>query len=310
MRAFYCDHFVLPLPPEHRFPMAKYRLLRERVIADGLVSPDDLREPAAAAWDDLRLVHTADYVEGVAAGTLPREVQRAIGFPWSPAMVERSRRSVGGTIAAARAALVDGTAVNLAGGTHHAFADRGAGYCIFNDIAVASRVLLRDGEVSRVLVVDLDVHQGDGTAAIFAGDPAVFTFSMHGASNFPFRKQTSDLDVALPDGTGDDAYLERLERHLQPLVEGHQPDLVFYLAGADPYEGDRLGKLKLTIPGLRARDTFVFATCRAAGIPVAVAMGGGYAHDVDAIVRIHANTIGEARGFSTDAASRPVTLLR
>jgi acetoin utilization deacetylase AcuC-like enzyme len=295
MRAFYCDHFVLPLPPEHRFPMAKYRLLRERVLAEGIVAPGDLCEPAAASWDELRLVHTAAYVDHVASGTLPPEIQRAIGFPWSPAMVERSRRSVGGTIAAARMAMVDGTAANLAGGTHHAFADRGAGYCVFNDIAVASRVMMQEGAVSRVLVVDLDVHQGDGTAAIFAGDPAVFTFSMHGASNFPFRKQLSDLDIALPDGTGDDDYLAMLDRHLRPLVEGHHPDLVFYLAGADPYHGDRLGKLRLTIEGLRARDAFVFATCRAAGLPVAVVMGGGYAYDVDAIVRIHANTIAEAR---------------
>jgi acetoin utilization deacetylase AcuC-like enzyme len=301
MRAFYCDHFVLPLPPEHRFPMAKYRLLRERVIAEGIVSPEDLCEPPAASWDDLRLVHTAAYVEGVASGTLPPDIQRAIGFPWSLAMVERSRRSVGGTIAAARAAMIEGTAANLAGGTHHAFADRGAGYCIFNDIAVASRVLLQERRVSRVLVIDLDVHQGDGTAAIFATEPAVFTFSMHGASNFPFRKQLSDLDVALPDGTGDDEYLTRLERHLRPLVEGHQPDIVFYLAGADPYHGDRLGKLRLTIEGLRARDAFVFDTCRSAGLPVAVVMGGGYAHDVDAIVRIHANTIAEARDAALTA---------
>jgi acetoin utilization deacetylase AcuC-like enzyme len=294
MRAFYCDHFVLPLPPEHRFPMAKYRLLRERVLAEAIVAAGDLCEPAAAAWDDLRRVHTAAYVDGVATGTLSPEIQRAIGFPWSPAMVERARRSVGGTISAARVALGEGTAANLAGGTHHAFADRGAGYCVFNDIAVATRVLLHEGRVARVLVVDLDVHQGDGTAAIFAEEPAVFTFSMHGASNFPFRKQVSDLDISLPDGTGDEEYLARLERHLLPLVEGHQPDLVFYLAGADPYEGDRLGKLRLTIDGLRARDTFVFGTCRAAGVPVAVVMGGGYAHDVDAIVRIHANTLAEA----------------
>jgi acetoin utilization deacetylase AcuC-like enzyme len=294
VRAFYCDHFVLPLPPAHRFPMAKYRQLRERIVADGIVAPGDLHAPEPADWQDLRRVHTAAYVDGVATGTLPREVQRAIGFPWSPAMVERARRSVGGTIAASCAALTDGSAANLAGGTHHAFPDRGAGYCVFNDIAVAARVLLAEQRIARALIVDLDVHQGDGTAAIFADDPAVFTFSMHGASNFPFRKQTSDLDVALPDGTGDAEYLERLERHLPQLVAGHQPDLVFYLAGADPYEGDRLGKLKLTIDGLRTRDALVFTTCRAAGVPVAVVMGGGYAHDVDAIVRIHTNTLAEA----------------
>jgi acetoin utilization deacetylase AcuC-like enzyme len=294
MRAFYCDHFVLPLPPEHRFPMAKYRLLRERVLADGIVPADRVLEPSAADWDDLRLVHTSEYVDGVAHGTLPAGVQRRIGFPWSPAMVERARRSVGGTIAAARAALDEGVAVNLAGGTHHAFSDRGEGYCVFNDIAVAARVLLRDQRIARTLVVDLDVHQGNGTAAIFRDEAAVFTFSMHGANNFPFHKETSDLDVALPDGASDDEYLDLLAKNLPVLIERHRPDLVFYLAGADPYEGDRLGRLKLTIDGLRARDALVFDTCRAAGLPVAVSMGGGYATDVDAIVCIHANTVREA----------------
>jgi acetoin utilization deacetylase AcuC-like enzyme len=303
MRAFYCDHFVLPLPDGHRFPMAKYRLLRERVVADGIVAPDDLIEPAPAEWDDLRLVHTPEYVDGVAQGTLPREIQRGIGFPWSEAMVERARRSVGGTIAAARAALEDGVAANLAGGTHHSFAHRGEGYCVFNDIAVAARVLLRERQITHALVVDLDVHQGNGTAAIFATEPAVFTFSMHGASNFPFRKETSDLDVALPDGVEDEEYLARLGQQLPALVEQHRPDLVFYLAGADPYEGDRLGKLKLTVDGLRARDALVFDTCEAAGLPVAVSMGGGYAPDVDAIVRIHANTLREAASRGRSAST-------
>jgi acetoin utilization deacetylase AcuC-like enzyme len=294
MRAFYCDHFVLPLPPEHRFPMAKYRLLRERVIADGIITPDHLFEPAAADWTDLALVHTQTYLDGVATGTLPREMQRRIGFPWSEAMVERARRSVGGTIAAARAAMEDGAAANLAGGTHHSFSDRGEGYCVFNDVAVAARVLMRDGAIRRVLVVDLDVHQGNGTAAIFQDEPAVFTFSIHGANNFPFRKEASDLDVALPDGAGDDEYLALLAQHLPVIVEAHRPDLVFYVAGADPYEGDRLGRLKLTMDGLRARDALVFDTCRAAGLPVALSMAGGYAADVEATVAIHASTIREA----------------
>jgi acetoin utilization deacetylase AcuC-like enzyme len=294
MRAFYCDHFVLPLPEGHRFPMAKYRLLRERVLADGIVASADLHEPEAAAWDDLRLVHTDTYLAGVAHGTLPREIQRRIGFPWSPAMVERARRSVGGTIAAARAALSDGTAANLAGGTHHSFADRGEGFCVFNDIAVAARVLLRERRITRALVIDLDVHQGNGTAAIFADEPAVFTFSVHGAANFPFHKETSDLDIALADGTTDAEYLDVVARHVPMLIAQQRPDLVFYLAGADPYEGDRLGKLKLTIDGLRERDALVFAACRAAGLPVALSMGGGYATDIEAIVRIHANTIREA----------------
>jgi acetoin utilization deacetylase AcuC-like enzyme len=294
MRAYYCDHFVLPLPPEHRFPMAKYRLLRERVIAEGIIAPEHLLEPAAADWADLALVHTQTYLDGVATGTLPREIQRRIGFPWSEGMVERARRSVGGTIAAAHAALEDGAAANLAGGTHHSFSDRGEGYCVFNDVAVASRVLLRDGVIRRAMVVDLDVHQGNGTASIFHDEPVVFTFSMHGANNFPFRKETSDLDVALPDGVGDDDYLALLAQHLPNIVEAHRPDLVFYVAGADPYEGDRLGRLKLTMDGLRARDALVFDTCHAAGLPVALSMAGGYAADVEATVTIHASTIREA----------------
>jgi acetoin utilization deacetylase AcuC-like enzyme len=305
MRAFYSDHFVLPLPPEHRFPMAKYRLLRERVIADGIVAAEQLFEPPAADWTDLRLVHTPPYLDAVANGTLTYELQRRIGFPWSPAFVERARRTVGGTIQTARAALQDGAAANLAGGTHHAFSDRGEGYCVFNDVAVAARLLLRDGVIARMLVVDLDVHQGNGTAAIFRDEPAVFTFSIHGASNFPFQKETSDLDIALPDGTGDDDYLDVLAQHLPTLIETNRPDLVFYVSGADPYEGDRLGRLKLTIEGLRARDALVFDTCRAADLPVAVVMGGGYASDVDAIVTIHANTVREA---ARHAAERPRAL--
>lgn len=291
MRAFYSDHFVLPLPEGHKFPMAKYARLRERIVADAIVAPEDLHEAPVASWDDLRLVHDAAYVDAVATGTVPREIQRRIGFPWSPGMVERSRRSVGATIAAARAALDDGVAANLAGGTHHAFADRGEGFCVFNDVAVATRVLQRDHDARRVAVVDLDVHQGNGTAAIFSGDDGVFTFSMHGDKNFPFKKEISDLDVALPDGTGDEEYLAALRQHLAEVLNRHQPDFVFYLAGADPYEGDRLGRLKMTIDGLRTRDEIVLRTCHQRGLPVAVSMSGGYANDVDAIVTIHANTI-------------------
>jgi acetoin utilization deacetylase AcuC-like enzyme len=291
VRAFYSDHFVLPLPEGHKFPMAKYSGLRERLLAEDIVGARDLHEAPAASWDDLRLVHDPGYVDAVANGTLPGEAQRRIGFPWSPQMVERARRSVGATIAAAHVALEDGVAANLAGGTHHGFADRGEGFCVFNDVAVAARVLQRDGRARRIAVVDLDVHQGNGTAAIFAGDETVFTFSMHGEKNFPFRKETSDLDVALPDGTGNDAYLELLSSHLAVVLNGHQPDFVFYLAGADPYEGDRLGRLKLTIAGLRTRDEVVFDACRRRGVPVAVTMSGGYANDINAIVTIHANTI-------------------
>ena len=291
MRAFYSDHFVLPLPDGHKFPMAKYSRLRERLLAEGTIAPEQLHEAPAADWDDLRLVHDPVYVEAVANGTVPADVQRRIGFPWSPQMVERARRSVGATIAAARAALDDGTAANLAGGTHHAFADRGEGFCVFNDVAVASRVLQRDQHARRIAIVDLDVHQGNGTAAIFARDASVFTFSMHGARNFPFRKEVSDLDVPLNDGTGDEEYLSLLQAHLPSVLDGHQPDFVFYLAGADPYEGDRLGRLQLTIDGLRRRDELVVGACRQAGLPLAISMSGGYAPDIDAIVTIHANTI-------------------
>jgi acetoin utilization deacetylase AcuC-like enzyme len=314
MKAFYSDTFVLPLPDHHRFPMAKYHLLRERLVAEGILTAADLEIPESISWDDLRLVHDAGYVDAVAAGTLSADAQRRIGFPWSPMMVERSRRSVGATLAAARhvvnrsagllgprsdggrerAALHESVSANLAGGTHHAFRDRGEGYCVFNDVAVAAAVLLRDCAIGRAAVVDCDVHQGNGTAAIFRAEPSVFTFSMHGANNFPFRKETSDLDVTFDDGAGDDEYLAALARHLPEVLDGHRPDIVFYLAGADPYEGDRLGRLKLTIDGLRTRDRLVFDACRERGLPVAITMSGGYCPDVDAIVTIHTNTIREA----------------
>ena len=312
MKAFYSDTFVLPLPDHHRFPMAKYRLLRERLVAEGILTAADLEIPESISWDDVRLVHDAGYVDAVGAGTLSADAQRRIGFPWSPMMVERSRRSVGATLAAARHALSvrlkpDTTydivgaqrlqprvSANLAGGTHHAFRDRGEGYCVFNDVAVAAAVLLRDGAIARAAVVDCDVHQGNGTAAIFRDEPSVFTFSLHGANNFPFRKETSDLDVTFDDGTGDDEYLAALARHLPGVLDGHRPDIIFYLAGADPYEGDRLGRLKLTVDGLRTRDRLVFNACRERGLPVAITMSGGYCPDVDAIVTIHSNTIREA----------------
>lgn len=302
MRAFYSDHFVLPLPEGHKFPMAKYARLRERLTAEHVIPAHRMEEAPEAAWDDLRLVHTSAYVDAVAGGMLSREVERRIGFPWSPGMVDRSRRSVGATVAAARVAMDEGIAANLAGGTHHAFADRGEGFCVFNDVAVAARVLQRDGLASRIAAVDLDVHQGNGTAAIFAGDARVFTFSMHGAKNFPFKKEASDLDVELPDGTGDAEYLDALERHLAVVLERHRPEFAFYLAGADPYEHDRLGRLKLTLDGLRRRDELALGALREAGIPVAVTMSGGYAHDIDAIVTIHANTIRIAARLAIGAA--------
>jgi acetoin utilization deacetylase AcuC-like enzyme len=295
MIAFYSDTFVLPLPATHRFPMSKYRRLRERLLAEAVLAPDQLRVPDPIGWDDLRLAHDRAYVEAVKAGTLPDAMQRRIGFPWSPQMVERSRRSVGATLAAARRALGgDCVSANLAGGTHHAFADRGEGYCVFNDVAVAARVLLGEGVVARAAVVDCDVHQGNGTAAMFHGVPAVFTLSLHGAKNFPFRKETSDLDVTFEDGAGDEEYLSALEQHVPAVLAAHRPDIVFYLAGADPYQGDRLGRLRLSVEGLRARDAFVLGACASRGIPVAIAMSGGYAPDVEDIVSIHVNTIREA----------------
>jgi len=299
MKCFYSDTFVLPLPAHHRFPMAKYRLLRERLVADGVLTPDDLGVPEAVTVDELRLAHEASYVDAVLAGALPSEMQRRIGFPWSEMMVERSRRSAGATLAAARIALAAGSAspaiaANLAGGTHHAFADRGEGYCVFNDVAIAARVLRRDGAIRRAVVVDCDVHQGNGTASIFRDQAAVYTLSFHGEKNFPFKKEISDRDVEFADGTGDDEYLSALVRHVPEVLDEQRPDLVFYLAGADPYEGDRLGRLKLTIDGLRARDRFVLEACADRQIPVAIAMSGGYAPDVDAIVTIHSNTIREA----------------
>jgi acetoin utilization deacetylase AcuC-like enzyme len=302
MIAFYTDHFVLPLPDGHTFPMAKYARLRELVLRDGIIAPGDLRVPDAATRDELLAAHTPRYIDAVLDGTLDAREQRRIGFPWSPAMAERARRSVGATIAATRQAMADGVSANLAGGTHHGFADHGEGYCVFNDVAVASRLAQRALGISRVLVVDLDVHQGNGTAKIFEGDDSVFTLSMHAAGNFPFRKERSDLDVELPDGTGDAAYLDALDKALDTAFTRGRPELVFYVAGADPYEGDRLGKLKLTMEGLRARDQRVFAA--ASGTPCVVTMAGGYCPDVDTIARIHANTLRGAAALQEAAANR------
>lgn len=294
MIAFYTDHFVLPLPDGHTFPMAKYSRLREVVIRDGIIAPDDLRVPGAATRDELLRVHTPAYVDAVFDGTLGATEQRRIGFPWSPAMAERARRSVGATLAAAREALTSGVSANLAGGTHHAFADRGEGYCVFNDVAVAARAMQAIHGIGRILIIDLDVHQGSGTAKIFEDDEGVFTMSMHAAGNFPFRKERSDLDIELRDGTGDEAYLAALERALETAIARSRPEMVFYVAGADPYEGDRLGRLKLTVEGLRARDARVFSAASVLGVPVVVTMAGGYCPDIDVIARIHANTLREA----------------
>ena len=296
MKLFSCDEFVLPLPEGHRFPMRKYALLRERLAASGAFPPESFCIPAAATFTELTRAHAPDYVERVERGELSAAEMRAIGFPWSAAMVERSKRSSGATIEACRAALADGVAANLAGGTHHAFYDRGEGFCVFNDTAVAARAMQAEGRVERVLVVDCDVHQGNGTASILSGDDSVFTLSIHGAKNYPFRREVaSDLDVDLPDGTGDAEYHAALEAALAQAFGTFTPQLVIYLAGADPYEDDRLGRLKLTKAGLLARDEKVFAACRSRGVAVAITMAGSYARRIEDTVEIHAATILRAR---------------
>ena len=306
MDAFYADHFVLPLPEGHRFPMSKYRLLR-----DGVAGTLGLRlcEAPAATDTQLLLAHDPVYVQKVVTGMLEPKEQREIGFPWTPGMVERSRRSVGATIAACQSALEDGIAVNLAGGTHHAYRDKGSGFCVFNDAAVAARVMQRQSAASlSIAIIDLDVHQGNGTAAIFKNDPSVFTLSLHGDKNFPFRKEPSDLDVPLADGSKDEAYLEALAGALGQLTQIFTPQLVIYLAGADPHEGDRLGRLKLTYAGLLERDRRVFEFARGRGIPIAVSMAGGYGHNIDTTVAVHRQTVLEAVRYSK--SSLPSGVLR
>ena len=288
MKVFYTDHFVLPLLDGHRFPMQKYSLLREAVQA---FAPDSLEVAPAASDDELLLAHDAAYIERMSNGTLTVTEIRQIGFPWSPFMAERARRSAGATLAAAKASLIDRSAVNLAGGTHHAFRDHGEGFCCYNDAAVAARVLQRDFDIKRVLICDLDVHQGNGTASIFLDDPSAFTFSMHGARNYPVRKEISSLDVELNDGCDDETYLNHLHHHLPKIIAQFQPDAMIYLAGADPFEGDRLGRLKLTKAGLHARDRFVMMSARDNAVPLTVTMAGGYAHDVNDIVDIHFSTV-------------------
>jgi acetoin utilization deacetylase AcuC-like enzyme len=302
VHAYTADTFVLPLPPGHRFPMSKYALLREACERD--LPQLQLTQAPAASDGELALAHEPGWISAVVEGTTTPEQQREIGFPWSERMVERSRRSVGATIAAARRALFggDGVAANLAGGTHHAYAHKGSGYCVFNDTAVAARLMQAEWHRSRrallrVWVIDLDVHQGNGTAAIFRDDPTLFTLSLHGARNFPFRKEASDLDVELPDGCGDTDYLAALDDALDAAWARQRaapPGLAFYLAGADPHEHDRLGRLKLTAAGLAERDRRVFARLRALGVPVAVSMAGGYGRDIHTTVAIQLQTLREA----------------
>jgi acetoin utilization deacetylase AcuC-like enzyme len=303
MELFYSDHFVLPLPSGHRFPIAKYGLLRQKVVDSGLILPEAMLVPAAAGDQELGLVHHQDYLEKVNSGDLTEREIRRIGFPWSPQMVERSRRSVGATIAACRSALRSGVSANLAGGTHHAYPDHGEGFCVFNDVAVAARVMQAEKRVRKVLILDCDVHQGNGTAAIFSNDSTVYTFDIHGQKNFPFHKETNNLDIALPDGTGDEAYLAALEQGLSESFEYAQAEMVIYLSGADPFAGDRLGRLTLSKAGLARRDQLVFDFCRIAQLPVAVTMAGGYAKDIQDTVDIHFNTLEIARQYCTSYVS-------
>jgi acetoin utilization deacetylase AcuC-like enzyme len=296
LKAFYSDRYVLPLPEHHRFPMQKYARLRQRVERE--LADVTLAEPAAATDGQLALAHDPGYIERVVTGRLEPAEIRAIGFPWSEAMVARSRRSTGATIAAARVALKEGVAANLAGGTHHAARARGAGYCVFNDAAVAARVIQAEAAAARarvqVAVIDLDVHQGDGTAQILGADDSVFTLSIHADRNFPFRKQPSHLDIGLPDGTGDEAYLAALDGALDELEDRCAPQLIIYLAGADVHEDDRLGKLALTFDGVRARDARVFDFAERLRVPIVVTMAGGYGREIDVTVALHFQTIGLA----------------
>ena len=291
MHVFYSDPFTFPLPPEHRFPLAKYRLLRERIERWPAASGVELLLAPRATHEELRLAHTSQYIDDFCAGRLDRLAMQRIGFPWSPELVERSLRSCGGTLAATRIALQRGAAVYLAGGTHHARADRGAGYCVFNDVAVGARLVQRDGALTGVLVVDTDVHQGDGTAAIFAGDADVFTFSIHGDANFPAAKACSDLDIALPADTGDDEYLAALRDGLTAALVRSRPQFVFYLSGADAFAGDRLGTLAVSKVGLATRDRLVFDALRVRGLPWVTVMGGGYGRCIDDTVDVYENTV-------------------
>ncbi|MBV7540709.1 histone deacetylase [Acidovorax sp. sic0104] len=296
MHAYYADQFVLPLPEGHRFPMAKYRLLRDRIARH--LPGVSLQVALPATDSELALAHDAGYIDAIADGTLPAPAQREIGFPWSPAMAERARRSVGATVAASRIAMKDGIAGNLAGGTHHSYAHKGSGFCVFNDVAVAARLMQVEWARARgrpvaplkVAVIDLDVHQGNGTAHIFREDHSVFTLSLHGARNFPFRKEASDLDVELPDGCTDDAYLEALSQALDALEQRFTPQLLFYLAGADPHEGDRLGRLAITHDGLEARDRRVFDWAWQRRLPLVFAMAGGYGRDMEDTLTAQLNT--------------------
>ena len=289
MKAFYTDHYVLPLPAGHRFPMEKYGKLRDLVSQ---LAGVHLKDAPAVTDTQILYAHDASYLIQVLQGSLSPQEQQEIGFPWSTQMVERSRRSAGATLAAAKVALQEGVAANLAGGTHHAYRNKGSGFCVFNDSAIAARALQKEIHPKlKVAIVDLDVHQGNGTASILRNDPTIFTLSIHGKNNFPFTKEVSDLDIGLPDDTGDESYLAALHQGLEKLGERFKPEFIIYLAGADPHEGDRLGKLSITKDGMLQRDACVFQFGLDRQIPIAFCMAGGYGKEIQSTVDIHFQTI-------------------
>jgi acetoin utilization deacetylase AcuC-like enzyme len=304
MRVFYTSHYYAEIGDGHIFPIRKFELVRDRLLAEGTLTPAELIEPAPVALDDVLLVHTSDYVTRLCNGELtPREIRR-LGLPWSNSLVRRSFYAAGGTLAAAEIALDEGYGSNLAGGTHHSFADRGEGFCVLNDVAIAIRSLRARTLIKRAAIIDCDVHQGNGTATIFSGDEDTFAFSIHGSNNYPLFKIKSTLDVELPDGTGDAEYLKCLGNNL-PAIFAHEPEIVFYLAGADPYSGDKLGRLALSIEGLRERDACVLRECYERETPVVTVMSGGYGKDINDTIEIHCNTIRIVKDvFETQAAVR------
>jgi acetoin utilization deacetylase AcuC-like enzyme len=289
-RIFYSPFYYADIGEGHVFPIKKFELVRDKLLKEKTLAPNELIEPKPAKVEDVLLVHTEDYVTRLRNGTLTTREVRRLGLPWSKSLVRRSFLACSGTVNAARSALTEGVAANLAGGTHHAFPDRGEGFCVLNDVAIAIRVLQKENLAKRFLIIDCDVHQGNGTAFIFKDDESIFTFSIHGAKNYPLFKESSSLDIELPDGTADKEYLETLRKAL-PKIFLHKPDIVFYLGGADPFENDKLGRLKLTLEGLRLRDETVLETARNHQIPIVTVMSGGYAQDINDTVEIHCNTI-------------------
>lgn len=295
MKAFYTDHFVLPLPDGHRFPMEKYSRLRDLVTTLGQI---ELEEAPPATDTQILYAHDPHYLIKIIAGDLSPQEQREIGFPWSEKMVERSRRSAGATVAAAKTALNEGIAANLAGGTHHAYRDMGSGFCVFNDSAIAARTLQKEVNAKlKVAIIDLDVHQGNGTASILQHDSSIFTLSLHGENNFPFKKEKSDLDIGLMDGCNDELYLKQLYQSLEELESRFTADCIIYLAGADPHEGDRLGRLKISKEGMRLRDEAIFEFALNKKLPLAFSMAGGYGKEIESTVDIHFQTIKTALSF-------------